>query len=70
MPCRWSAPKAGRVASPRRPRFCDEWPWSSGPLGDRTLPGADEIPEQAQHPKQSLVADFGVSSVERYAASG
>jgi hypothetical protein len=39
--------------------FCDERSSSSGPLGDRTLPGADVMREWAQHSKQSLVWDSG-----------
>jgi hypothetical protein len=34
--------KAGRVASPRRPCFAMSGLGSSGPLGDRTLPSAEE----------------------------
>jgi FixJ family two-component response regulator len=39
------ARKAGRVASPSRPRFAMSGPWSSGPLGDRTLPSAGVMRE-------------------------
>jgi hypothetical protein len=75
----WSKARvAGRVASPRRPRFCDERPWS--PQRGRCLFGArdfcglalarlDRIPQFSYSTLNALLGGIGVNSMVRPGAN-